>query len=83
MYDLENMRTFEAINRTVSDVIRPTGSKMMGKVSSELLIVVISQCRSTVFWLNTKIVVIGTIIVVKAHIIMTNDFDELLLSNMD
>jgi len=49
MYDLENMRTFEAINKTVKDVIRPTGSRIIGKVSSELLIVVISQCRSTVF----------------------------------
>lgn len=35
--------TFEAINRTVREVIRPMGSRMTGKVMRELLIVTISQ----------------------------------------
>ena len=43
MYEEENIKTFDAMNSTVRDVISPIGSRMIGNEISELLIVMISQ----------------------------------------
>jgi hypothetical protein len=43
MYDSENLRTLEAMKRTVREVRRPMGSRITGNVMLEVLRLKISQ----------------------------------------
>lgn len=65
------------MNRTVKEVINPTGSRMIGKVISELLIVTISQWMRTVCWLKANSIVIGLMKIVSVHMRVVKAFDEL------
>jgi len=83
MYDSENLRTLEAIKRTVREVRSPTGSKIIGKVIFEELRLKISQWKIIVVCLRRNKKVMGVIRIVRRIIEDVKDFEGASESNMD